>query len=268
VADRAGTLRRSLRSFLRRKVPHDPVSLTDPIERSIAEAREQHRLLVEQASVVVAGQIRASARLERAIAALERATAETQEALILADQRGQAGDPQGAAIQHRAAAASARRLVVIEQEIDELKRTALDATEASDTAKAAVARSAVLLRARLEERERLLSRLDQARFQEQLNATRAQLDRPIGEDVPDLHAARRAIDERLATARALAEIRPATINEVRLELDQAQVDRETQAKLDILRRPLGLHQEDAGAVGPTTDLRRPPGLPAAGRTPD
>jgi phage shock protein A len=257
VADRTGALRRSLRSFLRRQAPDEPVSLTDPIERSIAEAREQHRLLVEQASVVVAGQMRATARLERAIAALERATAETQEALILADQRERAGDPQGAASQHRAAAASARRLVGIEQEIDELKRTALDAAEASDTARAAVARSAVLLRGRLEERERLLSRLDQARLQEQLNATRAQLDQPLGEDVPDLRAARRAIEERLATARALAEIRPATIDEVRLELDQAQVERETQAKLDILRRPLGLDQEDAAVVGPASARPRP-----------
>lgn len=260
MPDRRLRLGESMRALLRRRPPEIEETLDDRIERTIAEAREQHRLVVDQAAVIVAGQARAGARLERAVGEYEQVTADAQEALVMADRRAQEGDAEAAEIQRRAAAASARRMVALELEIEELRKTALEATEASDAAREAVAQSAALLRTRLEERERLLTRLDQARLQEQVNAAREQLDRGVGEGVPDLEQTRRSIDERLAVARALAEIRPGTIDEVRLERRQAEVEEQTRAKLDVLRGPLGL---DAG-VGPA----HPPPSPGQGPSPE
>ncbi len=221
--------------------PHDSsADLAAQLRQLIVEAREQHRLLTEQAANVIANQTRLAVRLERAIEARTKATSAAREALMLADQRTRAGDVDGAAALQRTAESSATRLIALDQDVEELRSALLEATGASDAAKDAVARSAAMLNTRLAGRERVLSRLDQARLQEQLNAARAQLDRRIGEDVPNLAQVSRDIDRRLATAQALEELRTAPIDEERIRFDRGIEQAEARGRLDRMRGQLGL----------------------------
>jgi phage shock protein A len=210
------------------------------LEQAITEAREQHRLLTEQAANIIATQSQIQMRLDRAIEDYEQATRSARQALLLADQATVAGDPQRAASLNQAAEGFASRLIALEREIDTLRRSLLDATAASDRAKQAVRTSSTALQKQLAEREALLSRLDQAQMQEQMNAAMAQLTTAVGGDVPTLDEVRTKIDRRLAAAQAMTEIRGTSVDLQMLEVEEAQRQAETDARLGELRSQLGI----------------------------
>ncbi len=74
----------------------------------------------------------------------------------------------------------------MEHEIDETKSLVLQSSQAAEQAKAAVAQNAHALQAKLAERQKLLSQLDQAKMQEQMNTAMSSLGETVGEDVPEL----------------------------------------------------------------------------------
>ena len=210
------------------------------LEQAIAEAREQHRLLTEQAANVIAGQVQLQGRLDRAIEEYGRVTASARQALLLADQARRAGDTAKAANMEQAAQGFATRLIALEREIESLKRSLLDATAASDRAKQAVKTSSTVLQKRLAEREALLSKLEQAEMQEQMNAAMRQLTTGVGSDVPTLDEVRDKIDRRYAAAQAMTEITGAGVDMQMLEVEQAQREAETEVRLGELRSQLGI----------------------------
>src|SRR5213083_131905 len=83
-----------------------------------------------------------------------------------------------------AAESFATRLIAIEKEVEDLKQLALQSSQASDQAKAAVQQNATALQRKLAERNKLLSQLDQAKMQEQVNKAMSSLSETVGEDVP------------------------------------------------------------------------------------
>jgi phage shock protein A len=210
------------------------------LEQAIAEAREQHRLLTEQAANVMANQSQLQMRLDHAIEAYGQATASTRQALMLAEKATAAGDTTKAANMNEAGRAFASRQIALEGEIDGLKRTLLDATAASDRAKQAVATSSAVLQKKLSEREALLSRLEQAQMQEQMNAAMQQLTQTVGGEVPTLDEVRTKIDRRLAAAQAMTEISGTGVDMKMLEVEQAQDEAETEARLEQVRAELGI----------------------------
>ncbi|MEI7742468.1 MAG: PspA/IM30 family protein [Chloroflexota bacterium] len=217
--------------------------IADPkvqLEQAIGEAREQHRLLTEQAANVIAGQVQLQGRLERSIEEYGRVTASARQALLLSDQARQEGNETRTTGMEQAAQGFAARLIALEREIESLKRSLLDATAASDRAKQAVATSSVVLQKRLAEREALLSRLEQTQMQEQMNAAMRQLSAGVGSDVPTLDEVREKIDRRFAAAQAMTEISGAGVDMQMLEVEQAQRAAETEARLGELRTQLGI----------------------------
>ena len=68
------------------------------LEQAIAEAREQHRKLTEQAANVIANQKQTQLKLDRAIEEYEKANASARQALLLSDQEARAGNADKAAI--------------------------------------------------------------------------------------------------------------------------------------------------------------------------
>ena len=121
----------------------------------------------------------------------------------------------------------------------------LQATSASDQAKAAVQHNSRVLQQKLAERAKLLSQLEQAKMQEQMNKAMASLNEAVGDDVPTLNEVRDKIDARYAKAKAMAELNEMTVDASIREIEEATANATAQARLSELRSELGLE----GAAG-------------------
>ncbi len=210
------------------------------LEQAIAMARDQHRRLTEQAATVIANQAQLQMQLDRAIDDYGKANASARQALVLADKATSAGQADKAASYNQAAEAFANRIIQLERRTQDLRAALLNAAEASTQAKQAVALNATQVQKALGERERLLSQLDQAKMQEQMNAAMAQLRQTVGDEVPTLEEVRTKIERRLAAAQATTEISGTAVDLQMLDVERAQAEAETQGRLAEMRAQLGL----------------------------
>ena len=217
--------------------------LADPkvqLEQALVEAQDQHRRLTEQAANVIANQKHTEMRLNRVMEELEKLNSSARQAVMMADEAAKRGDAGKAAEYTRAAEAFANRLITVEKEAESLKELSLQAAQASDQAKAAVAQNASALQKKLAERQKLLSQLDQAKMQEQMNKAMASLSVTVGQDVPSLDEVRDKIEQRYARALGTSELTGQSVETRMLEVEQAQADSEAQARLSQIRTQLGL----------------------------
>jgi len=219
--------------------------LADPkvqLTQAIDEAQDQHRKLKQQAANVIANQKQTEMRLNRAMGDLEKTAASARQAVLLADKAQHEGDGTDLAEYTRVAEALATRMVTLEEEIQGLKDLHLQTTRAAESAKQAVQQNATALQKRIAERQKLLSQLDQAKMQEQVNRAMGQLAEQVGQDVPTFEQVRTKIEERYAKALAAAEVNDQSTELKMLEMEQAAKDAEARAKLEHLRSQLGLPQ--------------------------
>jgi len=210
------------------------------LEQAIREARAQHRRLIEEATNVIAHQKQTQLRLDRSIEDYEQANAAARQALVLGDEEARTGSPEKAVNFNHAAEAFANKIVALEGQVTQLRQQLLDATKASAQAKAAVTQNSAALQKKLEAREQLLSQLDQARMQEEMNRAMSQLSEAVSEDVPTFDEVRSKIEQRLAKAQAASELTGTSVDVKMLEVEQAQLTAEAQARLGTLRAELGL----------------------------
>ncbi|HEX7169152.1 MAG TPA: PspA/IM30 family protein [Acidimicrobiales bacterium] len=230
------------------------------LEQAIIEAQEQHRRLKEQAANVIANQKQTEMRLNRAMQELESVAGKARQAVLMADDAQKKGDEKRAAELTHAAEQFATRLVSIEKEVENLKQMHLQSTQASDQAKTAVNQNSIVLQKRLSERQKLLSQLDQAKMQEQMNKAMAQLSETVGQDVPTLEEVRDKIEQRYAKALGAAELQGESVESRMLEVEQAAMDSEAQSRLSQIRAQLGLETAPAEAEKPAVE-------PGAGEAP-
>jgi phage shock protein A len=210
------------------------------LEQAIIESQEQHRRLKEQAANVIANQKQTELRLTRALEELEKVNGNTQQAVLMADEATKKGDSAKALEYTNAAEAFANRLIVLEKEVEDLKSMHLQSAQASDQAKAAVAQNSAALQKKLSERQKLLSQLDQAKMQEQMNKAMTSLSQTVGQDVPSLEEVRQKIEARYAKAKGMAELEGQSVESRMLEVEQASMNNEAQARLDEIRSKLGI----------------------------
>ena len=210
------------------------------LEQAIAEAQDQHRRLKEQAANIIANQKQAELRLNRQIAEYEKLNNNTRQAVLLADQTARAGDATKAADYEAAAEEFASRLVAMEHEIDDTKALVLQSSQAAEQAKAAVAQNADALQAKLAERQKLMSQLDQAKMQEQMNKAMSSLGEAVGEDVPSFDEIRDKIEARYAKAKGVAELNTSAVSDRMFEIERQSMNSEAHARLDEMRSQLGL----------------------------
>jgi len=210
------------------------------LEQAIAEAQDQHRRLKEQAANVIANQKQAEMRLNRSMQEFEKLNANTRQAVLMADDATKAGDEVKATEFTQAAEAFANRLIALERDIDEGKTMVLQSSQAADQAKAAVAQNAAALQQKLSERQKLLSQLDQAKMQEEMNTAMASLSETVGQDVPTFDEVRDKIEARYAKAKGASELTEASVESRMLEIEQASMNTEAQARLAEIRGQLGL----------------------------
>lgn len=215
------------------------------LEQAITEANQQHKRLKEQAANVIAGQKQAEIRLNGKMGELEKLNANARQALIMAADAEQAGDATKAAQYTSAAETIAGQLIQVEKDVESLKSMVLESTEAADQAKAAVQQNSRLLQEKIAEKSKLLSQLEQAKMQEEMNEAMSQLNETVGDDVPTLKEVEEKIQARYAKAKAHGELSEASVQSRVLEVEQATANIEAQSRLSQLRSELGL---DTGAA--------------------
>ncbi len=217
------------------------------LEQAIMEAQEQHQRLKEQAANVIANQKQTEMRLNRAMEELESLNAKARQAVLMADDAQKKGDAGRAGELTRAAEGFANRLIAVEKEVENLKQLQLQSTEAANKAKTMVQQNSTVLQQKLSERQKLLSQLDQAKMQEQMNSAMSQLSETVGQDVPTLEEVRDKIEQRYAKAVGTAELQGETVESRMLEVEQAAMNTEAQARLDQIRSQLGIASAPAPA---------------------
>ena len=232
------------------------------LEQAIAESRQQHKMLVDQATSVIANQKRTEMRLDARMSELEKLSANARQAVLMADEATRAGNADKATEMTSAAEAFANQLIALESEIAELKGMHLQATAAADQAKTAVSQNSSQLQKKLAEKQRLLSQLDQSKMQERMNSAMTSLSATVGDDVPTLDQVREKIEGRYAKAQGMSELQGQSVESKMLEVEQATRNVEAQARLSQIRSQLGLDTGDADAAAltePAADDSATPG---------
>jgi phage shock protein A len=232
------------------------------LEQAIAESQDQHRRLKEQAANVIANQKLTEMQLNRAMNDLEATNNKVRQAALMADETAKSGDAAKSAEYTKAAESFAAQLIATEKQVDSLKTLHLQAAQAADQAKAAVAQNSGLLQQKLAERQKLMSQLDQAKMQEQMNRAMATLSEAVGQDVPTFEEVRTKIEARYAKALGSAELQGQSVEARMQEIDTAMVDVEAQARLGQIKAQLGIGPA-TGAVGAASA----DATPAAGTAP-
>jgi phage shock protein A len=227
------------------------------LEQAITEAQEQHRRLKEQAANVIANQKQTEMRLSKALDELEKLNRNAQQAVIMADEAAKSGDAAKSAEYVTAAEAFANQLIAKEAEVENLKTLSLQSTQASDQAKAAVQQNSRVLQQKLSEKQKLLSQLDQAKMQEQMNTAMSSLTETVGGDVPTLDEVREKIETRYAKAKGMSEVQGLSVESKMLEVEQASVNFEAQARLSEIRSKLGITDPAAEAAAADAPAAEP-----------
>jgi phage shock protein A len=179
------------------------------------------------------------------MAELEKLNSTARQALIMAADAEKSGHADKAAQYTSAAESIANQLIQVEKDVESLKTLVLDSTQAADQAKAAVGQNSRLLQEKIAEKSKLLSQLEQAKMQEEMNKAMSQLNETVGDDVPTLNEVREKIEVRYAKASAASELNEASVESRVLEVEQATANVEAQSRLSELRAELGL---DSGAA--------------------
>jgi phage shock protein A len=138
--------------------------------------------------------------------------------------------------------------------VEGLKAMVIDSTQAADQAKAAVQQNGRLLQQKLSEKQKLLSQLDQAKMQEQMNSAMAQLQETVGDDVPTLNEVQQKIEARYTKAKAHSELQESTVESSILEIEHATANVEAQSRLSQLRSELGL---ESATAAPAVEQPKP-----------
>jgi phage shock protein A len=241
------------------------------LEQAINEAQDQHRRLREQAANVIAQQKQTEMRLNRALEELQKVNGNARQAVLMSAEAAGKGDAAKASEYDRAAESFATRLIQLESEVDDLKAMALQTTQASDQAKAAVAQNGQALQKKLAERQQLLTQLEQTKMQETMNKAMSSLSETVGEDVPTIDEVRAKIEARYAKAQGMAELQGQSVDNRMAEVEMAAQNTAGQARLSEIRAELGLAPKVADAAtataAPASDIIQPAdAVPAADAT--
>jgi len=210
------------------------------LEQAIGEAQGQHQRLKEQAANVIANQKQTELRLNRKLEELEKLSAQARQAVLMADDATKRGDSAKALQLTQAAETIANQLITTEHEVEDLKSMALSSGQAAAQAKQAVQQNATMLQQKLAEKQKLVSQLDQAKMQEQLNSAMASLSETVGQDVPTFNEIRDKIEARYSKAKGMTELAETSVESRMLEIQQATQNAEASSRLAEIRAQLGL----------------------------
>jgi phage shock protein A len=224
------------------------------LEQAITEAKTQHIRLKEQAASVIANQKQGEMRLNQKLDDLDRLNANARQALKMAADAQSSGGATKAAEYNATAETIATQLIQVEKDVESQKTFLLEAARASDQAKAAVEQNSRLLQQKLSEQSKLLSQLDQAKMQEEMNSAMASLNETVGGDVPTFNEVEQKIQARYAKAKAMSELNDTSVESRMLEVEQATANVEAQGRLEAMRQELGISAPVVATMTPPAEL--------------
>lgn len=210
------------------------------IEAAITEARKQDQALRGQAAKVIAHRTQLEQKLESAASTLGESREIAKQALLRADQAKAAGDTEAYDKWTRAAQAQALKLQAAENNLNGLRSQFETASVQAEEAKRAVQLNASRVQELAAKRMELLGALEQAKMQESVNSAMETMTAALDREAPSLSNVEEKIQQRMATARANAELREATPEGAEVELREAISMAGADAKLEELRAELGL----------------------------
>lgn len=218
------------------------------IEQAIDDAKKQHQALTAQAAVVLANRHQIEMRLARQMSEIEKLNTSARQSLQLSDQARASGDLVKANEFEQAATTFAGQLVSAESAVEDLKALHGQALQAVDQAKQAVADNEFRLRQSIAEKSKLMTQLESAKMQEQMNSALSTMSElaPQG-DTPSLAEVREKIEARYATALGQNELAGGGVEARMLEVRKATIDSAASSRLDEIRASLG-----AGSGGTAT----------------
>jgi phage shock protein A len=237
-----GTARR-FAGYLRAAVIGGVERRIDPglqLEQAVSEARRQDVELRTQAARVIALRTEIELRLDREVDDREKLHEHAAEALRAADGAARRGDTATAEQMTRGARAAAVRLEAADAAVEGLKTQYGAAREQAEQAKLAVQDNALELERLSARRLELVSKLEQAKLQEQVNRAVAGLRRPVDAGAPTLADIELKIERRMALASAAAELESASPEGQRRELERSLTELAADRRLSQMRQELGL----------------------------
>lgn len=205
------------------------------IEQAIQEAQRQHQELSQQAAAVIGNQRQLEMQLNRRLNEIEKLQANTRQALTLAEKAAADGDAQKAQEYENAAEAFAAQLVTAEQSVEDTKQLHDQALQQADQAKQAVERNSQNLQAKVNERTKLLSQLEQAKMQEKVAESLDSMNSITSGSTPNLDQVRDKIERRYANALGQAELAGNSVQNRMAEVEQAGVQMAGHSRLEQIR---------------------------------
>ncbi len=220
------------------------------IEQAITEARKRDQDLRNQAAKVIAHRTQIEQKIESSAKDVGEAREMAKSALMRAEQAKNAGDTAEQSKWTQAAQSLALKLQAAESNLNGLKEQYEIAIGQADQAKTAVQQNAMRLQELAAKRMQLVGQLQQAKMQEAVNSAVESISTSMEAEAPSLEKVEEKIQQRLAGAKARTELREATPEGAESELKEAISIAQADAKLEELKRELGLATEgDAGTGG-------------------
>ncbi|CAN5827994.1 PspA/IM30 family protein [soil metagenome] len=210
------------------------------IEQAITEARAADTRLRNQAAKVIAHRTQLESRIEKSAAELGEARETAKQALLRAEEAKNAGNAADLDKWTRAAQSLAMRIQAAESNVNGLKEQYEVSLDQAETAKSAVQQNAMRVQELAAKRMQLLGKLEQAKMQESVNSAMQSMSASMEVDVPSLARVEERIEGRLAGAKAHTELREVTPEGAEAELREAVSLAQADAKLDELKKELGL----------------------------
>ena len=223
------------------------------IQQAIDDAQKRHQALTQQAAAVLGNRRQLEMRLARQLGEIEQLTNSARQSLILSDQARANGDATKASQYEQAAQSFAGQLVAAESSVEDLKALHDQALQAAEQAKQAVADNEFRLRQSMTERAKLMTQLESAKMQEQMNKALTTMSElaPQG-DTPSQAEVRDKIEARYATALGQNELTRGGVEARMLEVRKATIDSAASSRLDSIRASLS-----AGSSSTTPSLEKP-----------
>ncbi len=210
------------------------------IEQAIAEARKRDQELRNQAAKVVAHRTMIESNIDNAADDAGEARELAKQALLKAQESTAKGDAAGADKWTKAATGLAMKLQAAENNLNSLKAQFTTAVAQADDAKKAVQQNAMRLQELAAKRMELVGSLQQAKMQESVNKAVEAISANMGDEAVSMDKVEQKIEQRKANAMAKAELHESTPEGAELELREAVSVAQADAKLDELRKELGI----------------------------
>jgi phage shock protein A len=221
------------------------------IEQAITDSRRRDQELRNQAARVIAHRTQIESKIEGAAKDVGEARETAKQALLRAEKAKADGD----AVEKwtQAAQSLALKLQATESNLNGLKEQYEMAMNQAEQAKTAVQQNAMRLQELAAKRMQLLGQLQQAKMQEAVNSAVESIGSTMEMDSPSLESVENKIQGRLAQAKARTELREATPEGAEAELNEAISLAQADARLEDLKKELGITTEGEATPGMETN---------------